>query len=203
MRSKLLIHTLIYANTYAFFIFADFNMFHVFVMTYPTIFLCFASHEPEGVLRHERVPYRCACVRGCTATRACTVSLRMREGVLRHEHVPYRCSCTAQIEYVRVLPFLNNLGWPLENSSCEIYFFFTYSVNVEKSFQKKLQNFGDLSIFFVRHRNQLSSLRYFLEKKISPIKFVFLFSGVHMLLSPLPSSRLVNYVSKVRTNAPA
>ncbi len=37
------------------FYFFYFNMFHVFVMAYPTIFHCFASREPKRVL------YRCAC----------------------------------------------------------------------------------------------------------------------------------------------
>ncbi len=59
-------------------------MFHVFVMAYPTnvfvvvsptIFLCFASYEPEGV------PQR------------------------KHECVPYHCEYAARVEYIRVLSF--------------------------------------------------------------------------------------------------
>ncbi len=51
--------------------------FHVFIMAYPTIFLCFASHEPR-VYRNTSV--QC-------------------------ERVPYYCACAARVEHTCVLPF--------------------------------------------------------------------------------------------------
>ncbi len=50
-------------------------MLYIFAMAYPTIFLCFASREPDCVPWHER------------------------------KREPYRCACAAQVEYIRVLHF--------------------------------------------------------------------------------------------------